>query len=415
VPLIAALVSLLFAARAFAQTEWSIEGSIPTYGEYNSPPACPIIPPPYAVNGAPVPPPGCPTIAPFPPLSCRGGGTGVDNNGNFLSGGPAFPAIVNTDGFTITMTTPAGAYIASWPVPPGAILPGPINGLDYNSAADIIWITDGFFAAGLALVPPCGIPPIAIPPFPVIGCTGAPACGIGWSPCTGTVWTCDLAGAVNNFAIGGAFLSCFPAGLGGPLTGLTVNATNGNIQVTTGFVVAEFTPAGALAPAGAFYLSANPYPIPLWAAPVDGLGFSLRPQNYGVGFSPIGPPPTITFGGGYPFAGNGGFTVSEIGASPGALTVLIVGFAQACPPLPIAGVLAPSGLFILPPFKVFGVGVIPGSGTKVVPAPLPGPAGGPCGPPVGIPLRLQFVNFGGPIPPGFVAISNALAFTIGAI
>src|SRR5262245_31647402 len=97
---------LAFTSAAFAQTNWSIEGSVPTYGEFNAP-ACPTIPfPPYAVFGPPIPLPGCPTLMPFPPLTCRGGGTGVDNNGNFLSGGPAFPVIVNTDGFTITMSTP---------------------------------------------------------------------------------------------------------------------------------------------------------------------------------------------------------------------------------------------------------------------------------------------------------------------
>ncbi|MFO0980270.1 MAG: hypothetical protein U1E76_00765 [Planctomycetota bacterium] len=156
----AALVgSLLLATAAvtLGQTNWSIEGTIPSYGEYNAPACVVAPPPPYAVNPPPVPGGGCPTLLPFPPLSCRGGGTGVDNNGNFLSGGAAFPVIVNTDGFTITMSTPAGAYVNSWPVPPGAILPGLITGLDYNSAADIIWITDGLLCAGLGLAPGCPI------------------------------------------------------------------------------------------------------------------------------------------------------------------------------------------------------------------------------------------------------------------
>ncbi|MFO0981330.1 MAG: hypothetical protein U1E76_06165 [Planctomycetota bacterium] len=409
------LLTLAVTSVTLAQTNWSIEGSKPSYGEYNAPACLVAPPPPYAVNPPPVPGGGCPTFGMFPPLSCRGGGTGVDNNGNFLSGGPAFPVVINTDGFTITMSTPAGAYVNSWPVPPGAILPGPISGLDYNSATDVIWISDGFFCAGLGLVPGCPIPPIAFPPFPIPSCSGAPTCGLGYSPCTGTLWSCDVAGVVTNFTTAGGFLSCFLASppLAPILTGLTVNSTNGNIQVTDGFLVAEFTPAGALAVPGAFYLAANPYPIPLWAAPVDGLGFSLRPQNYGVGCSPIGPPPTIMFGGGYPFAGNGGFTVGETGAAPGAMAFLIFSLTRACPPLPIAGCPG-TGLWIAPPFGgILFVGIVGGGGTVVVPAPIPG--AGACGPPVGVPIYLQFVNKGGPIPPGKVQLTDALSFTIGAI
>ncbi|MEW6742125.1 MAG: hypothetical protein AB1486_05145 [Planctomycetota bacterium] len=403
---------LATAGPALSQTSWSIEGIVPSYGEYNSPPPlCLPGPLPYAVTVPPVPAPGCPANGPFPPLSCRLAGTDVDNNGNALSGGPAFPCVVHSDGFTLEMSTPAGAYVTSMPVPPGSILPGVITAVAYDSAADIIWITDGFFAAGVGIAPACPIPPVIFPPFPIPSLTGAPQDGLGWDPCTGTLWAAECGGFVTNYTTTGILLSFFFASppLLPVLTGLSVNTTNGNIQVTDGFLVAEFTPAGALAPTGPFYLTANPYPVPIWSAPVDGLGFSLRPQNYGFGCIPSGTPPSITYGGGYPFAGNAGFTLIETGGPPGSITILIVGFFPSCPPLTVGGCPG-GGVWIAPPFIIVGLGLYPGSGPLVIPAPIPPAAG--CGFPVGVPLFAQFVNILGS---GGLALTDALSFTIGAI
>ena len=98
-----------------------------------------------------------------------------------------------------------------------------------------------------------------------------------------------------------------------------------------------------------YVLVVGPAEEPEGRAPVNGLGFSLRPQPYGIGCSPIGPPPTVMFGGGYPFAGNAGFTVGETGAAVGSMAFLISSFTRACPPLPIAG-CGGSGLWVAPPF-----------------------------------------------------------------
>ncbi|MEW6490870.1 MAG: hypothetical protein AB1578_23530 [Thermodesulfobacteriota bacterium] len=408
--------ALLGIPSALAQTHWSIEGTMPSYGESNSPPPlCPLVPPPYLINFPPIPPAGCPVNLPFAPLVGLGG-SAVDNDGNVLSGGPATPAFVHSDGFTLEMTSYAGLYIVSGPVPLGYVFPGPISGLGYDSAGDIVWVTDGTMAAGLSmLVPVCPVPAVVVPPFPILSPAGAPQWGLDWDPCTGTLWACDLAGNVSQYAIGGALLFTFNVVPFFPplLTGLAVNATNGNIQVTDGIMVGEFLPVGVPAPAGPFYLSANPYPIPPWAAPVDGLGFSLRPQNYGTNCNPFGGAgPTIGWGGGYPFAGNGGFTISETGATPGASAILVYGFGYACPGLPVGG--CPGGmLWIAPPLRLLGVGLVPGSGTITLPAPIPPPAARPCGFPVGIPLFLQFVNIlpGG----GGLELTDALSFTIGAI
>ncbi|MEW6745140.1 MAG: hypothetical protein AB1486_20500 [Planctomycetota bacterium] len=408
------LVFLLLGALSgttVAQTDWAIESVFPSYGEFNSPPP-PCLPPavPYAVNFPPVPPAGCPSNAPFP-IPCRMGGSAVDNNGNIFSGGPAVPAMVHSDGFTIEVTDEAGAYIVSMPVPPGAILPGLISGLAYDSVADICFITDGFFCAGVSLAA-CVIPPVVVPVFALPVTPGAGASGLGYDPCTGTIWFCECGtGLVKNCTLTGGLITTFPASppLMPLLEGLDVNKTNGNVQVTDGVMVAEFTPAGALAPVGPFYLTANPYPVPVWAAPVSGLGFSLRPQRYGVG-CPV-PGPLIGYAGGYPWAGNAGFSVNETGAPPGAVALFVISLTRACPALPI-GPCPGTGLWVMPPFLVppINLGLVPGSGFKSIPIPLPAPGFGPCSLPVGIPLYMQFVNILG----GSLFLSDALTFTIGA-
>lgn len=403
------MVFLLATAPAPAQTVWSIEGSGPSYGEYNSPPPCPLLPPVYAVNTPPLA--ACPTNFSFSPTDCFLGGSAVDNNGIPASGGPAFPVMIHSDGRVLEITTYTGAYVTSGPVG-GVVVPGPVSGVACDGAADIIYLTDGVTIVGVSPPPGpagCAPPAIVVPPFFVATPVGV--CGLAFDPCTGTLWTCDPAGFCTNLTVGGTFLSSFSVVpfLGTTLTGITVNTTNGNVQVTDGTMVAEFTPTGALAAPGAFYLTSNPYPVAPWGATVSGLGFSLRPQKYGVGCRmPAGVPPSIGWGGGYPFAGNTGFSINQTGATPGAVSLMIVGFTPACPPLSFGC----GGIWITAPFlTILGVGGIPASGTKVVPAPLPAPVAGtpPCAVPVGVPLVFQFANFFS----GGHELSDALSFTIG--
>jgi len=402
---------LLAGSEAGAQTVWSIEGTGPSYGEYNAPPpACPLtVPPPYAVNPAPAP--VCPTNLPFPPLNCLGG-SAVDNNGNVASGGPAVPVMVHSDGIVLEMTTPAGALLTS-AVVAGVVLPGPITGVACDSFADIYYITDGAGFVGVGIPPgpaACGPPPALVGPFGFVGGpVGTRICGLAYDPCTGTLWTCDTAGFVGNWTLGGAFIGGWfaPPPFGVPLSGITVNVTNGNLQITDGALVGEYTPLGALAPAGAFHLAANPYAIPLWAGLVDGLGFSLRPQIFGTPCPAGGP--KIGTAGGYSFAGNAGFTITQSGATPGALSFLLVDTAALCPPLPFGG----CSIWLAPPWSLLvSLGPVPASGTFTLPAKLPPPAGGPCAIPVGISLYVQFVNILGG---GVAESTDALTFTIGAL
>lgn len=412
-PLLLALAAAAFLSELEAQTVWSIEGGLPSYGEYNAPPPACGLGPLYTL--LPAPPPVCPTNTPFP-FTCRLGGSAVDIDGNPLSGGIAFPAILHSDGTVLEMTTPAGAYITS-SVVGGVVLPGLISGVACDSLTDTIYLTDGFLVVGVG-VPPgppaCGPPPIVVPPFPVVTPAGVGICGLGYDPCTGTLWACDGTGFVSHFAIGGAFLGGFAASppLAPMLTGLTVNNTNGNLQVTDGAMVAEFTPAGLLAAPGAFYLAANPYPVPLWAAPVSGLGFSLRPLVYGRGCTKVagGIPPSIGTAGGYPFAGNPIFRIRETGATPGLSSFLLVSVFPSCPALPIFG-CAPGLNIGLPFAAMFATGIVPAAGTVSFPAPIPLPAAGPCAPLVGITPYFQFINIGG----GMVEMTEGLEFTIGAI
>jgi len=144
-----------------------------------------------------------------------------------------------------------------------------------------MWVTDGFWAAGLAITNVCQTPPFVVPIFPAAGVGGAMVLGIAWDPCTGTIWVADINGWVSNYVIGGALLRSFQVGAAvqPPLSGVAINATNGNVQVTDGFSMAEFTPGGLLVGGGPFYLTKNPYGVPLWANPAGGLRFALRPQN----------------------------------------------------------------------------------------------------------------------------------------
>jgi hypothetical protein len=381
-------------------------------GEYNSPPAaCMPGALPYAII---IPP----TLGPFPPGTGAFGGSAVDNDGNPFSG-PGNPAFLHTDGFMVDMTITGGGFVLTMPVGGGPILPGPISGLGYDDLGDIVWVTDGALCAGVGLAN--GVPPpIIVPPFPLpLG--GGFASGVDWDPCTGTIWFCEFgSGLVTNCTVGGGVV-IFSFAAVGPLaptlTGLEMNtAVPGiaNIQVTDSFMVAEFTPGGLLAAPGPFYLTINPYPIPLWGGPVDGLGFSLRPQRYGVGCSPSGIPPVINFFGGHTWAGNAGFGVNQTGATPGANCFLVYNFFPQCPPVTPPNCPPGTGAWVFPWFGIIPLGAVPATGNVSINLPLPPAAGGPCGPPVGAPVFMQFLNYisTGPIKFEF---SDALSFTLGGI
>ena len=128
-----AVAMLLLLPTASAQTAWSVEGSLPMYGEYNGAnPLCLQVLPPYATYLAPVPPAGCPAMTPFNPGDCSVGGSAFDDNGNLFSGGPAFPAMLHTDGRVVEMTDAAtGSFILTMFVG-GTVVPGTISGLGYN-------------------------------------------------------------------------------------------------------------------------------------------------------------------------------------------------------------------------------------------------------------------------------------------
>lgn len=416
-----AVFALVFCTSvALGQTNWAIEGSGPLFGEFNAPPvACGFPPTLFSLFTPPTPTGGCPPLSPFP-FTCDLGGTAFDNDGNFLSGGTAFPAMLHTDGRVVEMVDAAtGAYINSWIVG-GVSLPGVISGLGYDSTADIIWVTNGIDCIGLGLSGSCTAPlPVVVPIFPLPVISGAFASGLDYDPCTGTLWFCDCGGIVVNCTIGGVYLSHFSAAgpIGSMLTGLTVNTatvpvagSSPNIQVTDGALVAEFTPGGALAAPVTHYLAANPFPIvPLFGLPVGGLGFTLRPIRYGKGCpSPSGSTPSIGYKGGYPYVGNAGFKITMTGATPGTLSYIVANVAPSCTPASLPG--CPGSLWIAFPWLlIIPLGPVPAAGYKEVPAPIP--ASPPCGPNVGVPVYCQFINvLPGPV---IVEMTDALAFTIG--
>ncbi|MFH1998840.1 MAG: hypothetical protein ABIK28_04120, partial [Planctomycetota bacterium] len=385
---------------------------------------CVSLLPPYAVYPAPIPFPGCPSIFPFT-TTWDSGGTAFDNDGNFLSGGTAFPVMFQTDGRVLEMVDPVtGAFIISWPVGNGLVVPGPISGLGYDSTADVIWITDGHFCAGLGLSPSCTIPlPVIVPAFPLPTTPPGtvPATGLDYDPCSGTVWYCDFAGNVVNCTTAGVFLSSFIAMpfLTQGLTGLTVNTATPpvpgfmpNVQVTDGFSFAEFRSNGALAASGPFYRTTNPYPLPVFGfAPVSGLGFTLRPNYYGKGCpASSGLTPSIGWAGGYPYINNAGFQITLTNATPGSFAYLVVNTSMACPPLPLLG--CPFAVWVTFPWTLLlPVGAVPASGNLTVAAPMPA-SPTPCSANVGLPIFCQFITVNLP-GPTLAGTTEGLAFTIG--
>jgi len=257
----------------------------------------------------------------------------------------------------------------------------------------------------LGLPPAPGvIPPVIIPPFP-LPLTGGPASGLGWDPFTGTLWFCDPGGMINNCMIGGQPLFAFPVMAIPPLLmGLTVNLTNGNIQVTDGIMCAEHMPNGGISPPIPFYMSANPYPVTPWAGPVSGMGFSLRPQRYGKGFTPSGgPAPIIGWGGGNSYDGNPAFLVNETGATIGSFAYLLYGFAPAIPGIPVGGSGAAIWISPVPLLGILPIGPVT-TGNVTVPIPLPPGS-------AGAPIFLQFLNILNTSPR--LELSDALSLTIG--
>lgn len=280
-----------------------------------------------------------------------------------------------TDGLSIGHYARSGALLDAFPSP----LPA-LTGLGFDSAAGLLWITDGFVAA--AIVPPappgCLAPP---PPFAFlfpIGLPGGPATDIDWDAGTGTLWCCDVGGFVTNILIGGAIgpFGIFPAvpgpcGLAVPLQGIAVQASSAlgpaRIFVSDGFTTASLLPGGAPAPPTfAFPLPCTPNPTPQL-----GIGYAARGISYGVGADLAGLPAPVIGSIGQSIAPNPGFAITVSSAVPGSPAVMLLSSSALCPPLPLPGM---GPLYLLPNYTTIP-GVTTAAGTAVFVLPIPPPPG----------------------------------------
>jgi hypothetical protein len=397
--LVAAL--LLAASPLSAQSLYGISGGAAitsTVLEFTGPPAGPCGYPNGPLLGAfpTFVPFLCPTVGPTPLPPAIFGDVAHDHITDLVWA---------TNGPMITAYTPAGVPVTSFPVPPPL---GLLTGLGFNSAAGILWMTDG--ALVMPIVPPgpgCVPPLLIVPPFP------SPSPGvltdIDWDPFTGTLFGCDVLGFVTNMTAAGAIGpfgifpvlgGCLPP-LGPPLQGLAVDTATPSIfgvplelVVTDGFALHRIAPP---APGGppTFYmpLPCSPGPGP----PISGLAFALHGITYGAGCNTLGGPiPAITMTGNSTTPGV--IAINLAGGPPGGLAFLVFDIAPACPPLPFKG----CPLYAAPVF-LFGPFPIPLLGGIVLPAAIP------PGTPIGAGVYLNWVCR----QPGGWALSSGLALTIG--
>lgn len=307
---------------------------------------------------------GCPTVGfVAPPPAILG-----DVAHNHLAN-----VIWATNGPIVSSYTPAGVPISSFPTPPPL---GPLTGLGFNSAAGILWMTDGILVAGVfAPAGGCGPPILALPPFP------SPSPGmltdIEWDPFSGTLFGCDVLGFVTNMTAAGAIgpfgifpvLGGCPPPLAAPLQGLAVDTATPSVLgppltlvVTDGFSLHRITPPGAISPP-TFYA---PFPCtPVVGGPINGLCFTLHGITYGAGCNSMGfAIPTVTLTG--DSTTPGALTVT-LGAAPALGTAWVVfNTVAACPPLPFKG----CSMYAAPVF-LFGPFPIPAAGTIALPLAIP--------------------------------------------
>src|SRR5262245_56513228 len=269
-----------------AQSLYGIHGGgavvAPGITEFTGPPAGPCAYPNGPVISAfptlvPFP---CPVVGPFAPPPGILGDVTVDKEADL---------VYATDGLVVTAYTPAGAPVKSFVVP----FLGPLTSLGFDTAAGLLWLSDGALIAAVFPPPPgCGGPlGVGVPPFPTP--TPAPVTDIDWDPITGTLWACSAAGTISQVLVGGGLgaagtvpVLLGPCPLAPVLQGIAVDVATGPIviagpklYVTDGAMVYYLFPPGPPAPP-TFYTTAPCFPVP--GPPINGLAYSSHGITYGA-------------------------------------------------------------------------------------------------------------------------------------
>ena len=290
-----------------------------------------------------------------------------------------------TDGWVVGEYTGSGAGLGApisgfVPVPFGA--GGPITGLGYDSAAGLLWMTEGVFAQALTPPPPPGCPGVgvvAVPPF-LLPIAGAMATDIEWDPITGMLWVCDTAGMVTQVTLAGGIgpFGTFPGapgpcGLGLPLEGLAVDTVGSTVfglphfYVTDGFQVAYEGVGGVPGPP-TFYTPAPCFPT---MGPLLGLAFAARALPYGTGADNSGLAPPFIGSTGQTISPSAPFTVTLGGSVPGSNAFLFMSTAGFnCPSVNVGGL--PIYIdFLTAPVQVLGVVPVGPGGTAFLTTGIP--------------------------------------------
>ena len=411
--LLLALCLVVSSPAAGAQTLLGYGGG--TVFEFSGPPAGPCLYPTGPLLGAfPVPAPHpCPTAgaAPAAPLGILGG----------LANNSAADSVFVTDGFVITEYGVGGGVINSFP-PPIAL--GPLTALAYDPAG-ILYCTDGVLAQGI-IPPPApgciaalpGTPPWAIG----LGALAPPVTGLTWHPPTATLFGVDAGGAVLTSPPGGPSAAVWAAipdptcgflGLFGPPQSIEFdNATPSPLSpstfyLTDGSIIVRAHLGGAPGVPTAYTTGACA-PIP--GPPINGLAFTSHPVNYGMGTDPTGlAPPSFLHKGQFSTpSGPVGVAISGADPTPGGMAALFynigpLGFGGSQACPALPG-LGGNGVLLGLPF--FGpLGPI---------LPIPGGSAGfgtalPAGLPVGFEVNMQwFVAKGS----GGFQVSDAISITL---
>jgi hypothetical protein len=262
-----------------------------------------------------------------------------------------------TDGTMVGEFDGSGFIERIFQVTPGQFVAGQITGMGYDSAADVLWITDGATAAGIQ-------PPVA-PAFPT--CPGPGVIQIGpipLSPTPGSTVT-DIATAAS------------PCALTNDLQGLAIDTaaqTSGVMYVTDGSTVYYLEAPGTPA-SPTFYR-----PVPCGGMPTVNLGggFMLQTESRGLAF--VASPNaygSVTGPFGLPVIGlnnqtyipNPTLECTVAGFNPGdVIVVLGLAFSFLCPELDLGG---DTYLHMLPPAYNLGVQLVDQDSLAPVTFPLP--------------------------------------------
>lgn len=276
--------------------------------------------PNFMVPG-PVPPVAVYPIAPLLPVAPAV----VPQPGDSTFDSVAVVTWYSNGGMLATMPTPsfppAGPLVAPFPIAPAvlAAIGGPATGIAIDPVANVMFLT----AAGGLVIGVVPIPgtPVVVPPFAPAFAMG-PVSGLEWDGISGTLLSCDLAGNVYQYFVGG--IAAAPALLAPPIpvpagdvaidkTGLPNPLGVRSIFVAAGPVLVDVTQPAAP-------------PLPSGLMAPCGLAFLPRPAQNQNGGCPCGPMLPVHATNGPMVAGNGAFAITMTGVLPGSAVFQAIDF-----------------------------------------------------------------------------------------